>query len=137
MTLDASAQADVTTWVLLDVHVEDRRVTKFQAAFANLRVIPTWPRPADANAECPAPPQLVFVLEQRTPDGQTQYSPVGAAQYPSPQVFQTADIPGQSYDSGAAWLPFPADASYPSVRLSPLGSVGSQIGHIPPLISSQ
>jgi hypothetical protein len=135
MTFDASAPTDVTTWLLLDVHVEDRKIPKFQAAFANLRIIPTWPRPVDSNVECIAPPQVVFVLPQQTADGEMQYAPVAVAQYPSPEVFQTAGVSGQTYDSTAAWLPVPGEYSYPSVRLT-LGSGGSQIGDIPPLLSS-
>jgi hypothetical protein len=57
----------VKTMLLLDVHIDDRKAGKFKAAFATLRIVPTWVRPPDDDAECPAPPQMIFVLQEPLP----------------------------------------------------------------------
>jgi hypothetical protein len=95
MTADGSMTCpNPKAHVLLDVHVEHRGVGKFRAAFSTLRVIPSWSKPANADVECPAPPQVVFVVAQSDPDGNVSYSPVGAAQYASPEAFEVgAAIP--------------------------------------------
>jgi hypothetical protein len=82
------AATDSSTMVLLDVHVDNQKVKKFKAAFSNLRVIPTWQRPVDQSAECPAPPQVIYVIHDQTHPQQPRFIPVGTAQYPSPQMLQ-------------------------------------------------
>jgi hypothetical protein len=81
---------DATTMILLDVHVDTRRCRRFRAAFSNLRVIPTWHRPAGQFSECPAPPQVIYVIQEPNlaPGEPPRYLPVGSAQYPSPQLIQ-------------------------------------------------
>lgn len=55
--------------VLLDIHVDSRKVTPFMAPFATLRVFPCWKRPTQTiNSDFPVPPPMVYVLssaEQR------------------------------------------------------------------------
>jgi hypothetical protein len=43
--------SDGTTRALLDAHLDSRMTKPFHGDFANLRVIPTWPMPADEDAE--------------------------------------------------------------------------------------
>jgi hypothetical protein len=50
------------TMVLLDVHLDSRKVGEFRASFAPLRVIATWPRPCDEFTECAAPKQIFIVV---------------------------------------------------------------------------
>jgi hypothetical protein len=86
--------SDSGTMILLDIHVDTKKAKKFKAAFSNLRVIPTWQRPVDQFAECPAPPQVIYVIQdQLQPQGPAQpprFIPVGCAQYPSPHLVQHA-----------------------------------------------
>jgi hypothetical protein len=76
------------TMIRLDIHVNDRRAGKFKAAFANLRVIPNWPRPLDAHVNPPAPPQVVFVVTEETVQGEMRLTPVITEQYPSVSLLQ-------------------------------------------------
>jgi hypothetical protein len=124
---ESGAAPEYKTWLLLDVHVEGRKVAKFKAAFSNLRVIPTWPRPVDPIVECPTPPQVVFVLPQSDPGGEIQYTPVGCAQYPSLTMFQ----PGLNSSSGG-WPSTPGSSGcfYPSVDVLPLNQ------DVPPLLTN-
>jgi hypothetical protein len=87
--------SDPTTMILLDVHVDTKSCRRFRSAFSNLRVIPTWNRPNDQFSECPAPPQVIYVIQEPgTPPGQPpRYLPVGSAQYPSPQLMQFGGPP--------------------------------------------
>jgi hypothetical protein len=76
--------SDIGATLQIDVHVDTRRAEEFMVAFSNLRVIPTWPRPPDREIDCPAPPQVIYVVadDHAGADGQVSYRPVGCAQYP-------------------------------------------------------
>jgi hypothetical protein len=74
------------TMVLLDVHLDSRKVKEFHASFAPLRVIATWPRPCDEFTECAAPKQIFIVVN-----------------HPS----EIAMHQGQRYDAPAAPPPVP------------------------------
>jgi hypothetical protein len=78
--------SNISANIRIDVHVDTRRAEMFMVAFSNLRVIPTWPRPADQASESAAPPQVIFVIADEHADqgGQVSYRPVGCAQYPDP-----------------------------------------------------
>jgi hypothetical protein len=129
MTLQAcSPFGEIKTWVLLDVHVEDRKVPKFKTAFANLRVIPNWRRPADADAECVAPPQVVFVIPQHGDGGVVWYRTVGTAQYASPELVQGAGNPTQEMNCTLGQPEY----YYPSVGVISHSEGGSYSSAIPP-----
>jgi hypothetical protein len=87
---DASG-ADIRATIQIDVHVDTRAADPFMVAFSNLRVIPTWPRPPDHDTECPAPPQVIYVVadDHAGADGQISYRPVGCAQYPDPAALHS------------------------------------------------
>jgi hypothetical protein len=78
--------APTKAMLLLDVHVDARGAQPFRAAFSNLRVIPTWTRPLDDRTECPAPPQVIFVVPQTDGEGTTRYAPVATIQYPTAEM---------------------------------------------------
>jgi hypothetical protein len=77
---------EVPVMILLDIHIDTRAAKAFRAAFANLRVVPNWPKPDDCR-DSPAPPQVVYVVPERS-DGEVRYRPVGSDQYPWPGVVQ-------------------------------------------------
>jgi hypothetical protein len=98
----APGTAPVKTMLLLDVHIDELKAGKFKAPFATLRIVPTWVRPADEGTECPAPPQVIFVL------------PPGAVQFPAAQESRGSSwaAPQAAGSSGQAF--------YPSVGVTPL-----------------
>jgi hypothetical protein len=124
MTLESGVPTEYKTWLLLDVHVEDRKVAEFKAPFSNLRVIPTWIRPTNPNVECAAPPQIMLVLPQSGPEGGIQYAPVARAQYQSLSMFQ----PGIN-SSAEGWSSPPGSVGYfyPSVDILPLNQDSSAV----------
>jgi hypothetical protein len=112
--------AEVPVMILMDIHIDTRSAKAFRAAFANLRVVPNWPRP-DNGRNSPAPPQVVYVVPEHD-NGGVRYRPVGSDQYPSPQVvhqIQTAPRPDYAVYAGrAVALPSGAQESaslYPTV----------------------
>lgn len=60
--MKASDQTHKDAFILLDVHIDDRKCEKFMAAYSTLRIFPCWNRPQDPECECPAPPQIVYVI---------------------------------------------------------------------------
>ena len=81
------------TYVLMDVHIENRGVRRFMTEFSNLRVIPSWSRPNDAEADFPAPPQVIVVVPFHSPSSTPGYIAVGVSQYPTfDQVQQPSGI---------------------------------------------
>jgi hypothetical protein len=78
------SSTDIRAMIHLEVHVETRGAEPFMVAFSNLRVVPTWPRPNDPGEECPAPPQVVYVVAENPtePGGAVSYRPIGCSQYP-------------------------------------------------------
>jgi hypothetical protein len=95
--------------ILLDVHPEAHGAAPFQAAFSNLRIIPTWPRPEESARECPAPPQVIFVVAEED-RGETHYVAVGTMQYPTQQMLRGSMPPEQYYSQNY----------YPSVGIASL-----------------
>jgi hypothetical protein len=118
MTLENQTEGlDAKTMILLDVHVDAQGAKKFKAAFSNLRVIPTWMRPADQFSECPAPPQVIFVIQEhgasQASGEQPRYVPVGSAQYPSVETLQSGGYIANvsSNEQGRQYYPPPLPGS--------------------------
>jgi hypothetical protein len=93
--------ADLRAMIRLDVHIDTRFAEQFMAAFANLRVIPTWARPSENEDASPAPPQVVYVVGEPPvmPGAPVSYRPVACAQYPDPA--HQVGVPAPSYGFGA------------------------------------
>jgi hypothetical protein len=70
------------TMVLLDIHLDSRKVKPFRAGFAPLQIITTWTRPVEEFTECSAPSQFLVVVQLPGPS-----LPI-PAQMISPVVFQ-------------------------------------------------
>ena len=85
---DAGDEFYANTYVLMDVHVENRGVKRFMTEFSNLRVIPSWPRPEGADTDFPAPPQVMVVVPFYSPSSTPGYIAVGVSQYPTYQQIQ-------------------------------------------------
>lgn len=65
-----ASKKNKSVMILLDIHVDARKVPPFMAPFATLRVLPCWKRPTQTeNVDFPVHPPMVYVLssaEQRT-----------------------------------------------------------------------
>jgi hypothetical protein len=126
--------SDSSTMILLDVHIDTKRAKKFKAMFSNLRVIPTWQRPVDEFAECPAPPQVIYVIQdQLQPQGPAQpprFVPVGCAQHGSPQMIQPPP-----HANGMAFAPAPPPCQYAGGWNYGVSIVGSQNSIAYPTVS--
>jgi hypothetical protein len=111
------AGSDIRAMIQLDVHVDTRAAAQFMAAFSNLRIVPSWPRPSDPGDESPAPPQVVFVVADppTEPGGAVTYRPIGSAQYPEPGSLQ-AGVISQGYGSGVFAPPSGARFAAPPVN---------------------
>jgi hypothetical protein len=97
----------------LDVHVDARGAGKFKAAFSNLRIVPTWAKPGNVRTECPAPPQVIFVVPQREGEDVIRYAPVATIQYPTRAMLAPAN-------------PFPVQRQQPQVQVQPQAHPESQ-----------
>jgi hypothetical protein len=125
--------------LLLDVHVDARRAGRFKAAFSNLRVVPTWPRPVDDRTECPAPPQVIFVVPETDGRDATRYAPVATIQYPTAEMlagrppapeYHTTQPGWSSVAYGQQGLPY-----YPSVGITAVRGPSMRNSDIPPVFS--
>lgn len=77
----------ITTYILMDIHLENRKVSRFSVPFSNMRIIPSWNRPK-ANTVVLAPPQVILVAPTQGAGGNTEYVLVGSAQYPTVEQLQ-------------------------------------------------
>lgn len=112
MTATAGGETGaVKTMLLLDVHIAERKAKRFKAPFATLRIVPTWIRPVDEGTECPAPPQVIFVL-------QPGEMPPGAVPCPVQQSFGEGRNAAGLYDQ----------EYYPSVGVTPLSGGSAPYG---------
>lgn len=79
--------SDISTQVLLEIHLENRGASKFSAPFANMRVIPTWQRP-DRAFNAISAPQSISVTPVQLPNGSIEYVTIGVSQYPTIEQLQ-------------------------------------------------
>jgi hypothetical protein len=109
--------AGLKAMLLLDVHIATAPVKPFSAPFSSLRVVPTWARPVEAYAECPAPPQLIFVV----PHGM---APESSLRCPTVELVPRDGGWGQSNG-----------AFYPSVEITGLAGSGHKALGVPPVLA--
>jgi hypothetical protein len=124
---------DSPNMILLDVHLDSKASKRFKSVYSHLRVIPTWHRPVDELAECPAPPQVIYVIQDGFTPGNANpgmmMSPPGQMGYGGSQPPQWAE--------GGNWtgstLGSQPSIVYPAVSIQ--GAPGFGEGDIPPVFA--
>jgi hypothetical protein len=122
-----------TTMVLLDIHLDSRRVPEFRASFAPLRVIVTWPRPCDEFTECTPPKQIFIVVNHPNETAmQQEYARPASAVYPPPLSLPSSAM----YQSIPYVYPASGEGEVPNAPYLPESALGypsiSSLSYVPP-----